>query len=104
MQFHDWVLRMSPLWVSRTGSASDWCALQEELYKCIDTIQYNVIRHFDRLVDSCVVSTDIFVFRQEFAQWLPKCCSFWNWVSVHDFFAELARDFSRLKGVCSLAI
>src|SRR6218665_2707176 len=29
------------LWVSRTGSASDWCALQEALYKCIDTIQYN---------------------------------------------------------------
>src|SRR6218665_2729217 len=28
------------LWVSRTGSASDWCALQEALYKCIDTIQY----------------------------------------------------------------
>ena len=31
------------LWVSRTESASDWCALQEAeaLYKCIDTIQYN---------------------------------------------------------------
>ena len=29
------------LWVSRTGSASDWCALQEALYKFIDTIQYN---------------------------------------------------------------
>src|SRR6218665_148337 len=28
-------------WVSRTGSASDWCALQEALYKCTDTIQYN---------------------------------------------------------------
>jgi len=28
-------------WVSRTGSASDWSALQEALYKCIDTIQYN---------------------------------------------------------------
>jgi len=25
----------------RTGSASDWCTLQEALYKCIDTIQYN---------------------------------------------------------------
>ena len=35
---------LSSLWVSRTGSASDWCALQEALYKCIDTIQYN-IRH-----------------------------------------------------------
>ena len=30
---------LSSLWVSRTGSASDWCALQEALYKCIDTIQ-----------------------------------------------------------------
>src|SRR6218665_3698111 len=26
-----------------TGSASDWCALQEALYKCIDTIQYNTM-------------------------------------------------------------
>ena len=32
----------SPLYgFSRTGSASDWSALQEALYKCIDTIQYN---------------------------------------------------------------
>ena len=30
---------LSSLWVSRTGSASDWCALQQVLYKCIDTIQ-----------------------------------------------------------------
>src|SRR6218665_561201 len=29
------------VWVSRTGSTSDWCALQEALYKCIDIIQYN---------------------------------------------------------------
>jgi len=35
---------LSSLWVSRTGSASDWCALQEVLYKCIDTIQYNTIQ------------------------------------------------------------
>ena len=33
----------SSIWVSRTGSASDWCALQEALYKCIDTIQYNTL-------------------------------------------------------------
>ena len=32
---------LSSLWVSRTGSASDFCALQEALYKCIGTIQYN---------------------------------------------------------------
>src|SRR6218665_3657193 len=32
---------LSSLWVSRAGSAYDWCALQEALYKCIDTIQYN---------------------------------------------------------------
>src|SRR6218665_1118489 len=31
-------------WVSRTGSTSDWCALQEALYKCRDTIQYNFPR------------------------------------------------------------
>ena len=29
---------LSSLWVSHTGSASDWCALQEVLCKCIDTI------------------------------------------------------------------
>ena len=34
---------LSSLRVSRTGSASDWCALQEALYKCIDTIQYNML-------------------------------------------------------------
>src|SRR6218665_2384679 len=34
---------LSSLWVSRTGSASDWCVLQEALYKCIDTIQYNTV-------------------------------------------------------------
>ena|SRR6218665_2871592 len=34
---------LSSLWVSRTGSASDWCALHEALYKCIDTIQYNLL-------------------------------------------------------------
>jgi len=31
----------SSLWVSCTGSASDWCTLEEALYKCIDTLQYN---------------------------------------------------------------
>ena len=35
-------LNTASLWVSRTGSASDWCALQEALYKCIDTIQYTI--------------------------------------------------------------
>src|SRR6218665_3004629 len=30
-------------WVFCTGSASDWCAIQEVLYKCIDTRQYNTI-------------------------------------------------------------
>jgi len=32
---------LSSLWVSRTGSAPYWCALQEALYKCIDTIHTN---------------------------------------------------------------
>src|SRR6218665_1435000 len=36
--------QLSALWVSRTGSASDWCALQKALYKCIETIQYNTIQ------------------------------------------------------------
>jgi len=39
---------LSSLWVSHTGtsgSASDWCALQEALHKCIDTIQYNTTGH-----------------------------------------------------------
>src|SRR6218665_307140 len=40
---------ISSLWVSRTGSASDWCALPEALYKCIDTIQYNDVPLGDRL-------------------------------------------------------
>src|SRR6218665_461103 len=47
---------LSSLWVSRTGSASDWCALQEALYKCIDTIQYN----------KCI-DTIQFLLRQAFA-------------------------------------
>src|SRR6218665_3871838 len=38
---------LSSLWVSRTGSASDWCELQEALHKCIDTIQYNTTIHTD---------------------------------------------------------
>src|SRR6218665_2470888 len=36
---------LSSLWVSRPGSASHWCAFQEALYKCIDTIQYNTIQY-----------------------------------------------------------
>ena len=38
-------LLLSSLWFSRTGSASDWCELQEAQYKCIDTIQYNTIQY-----------------------------------------------------------
>src|SRR6218665_237923 len=38
---HSFRLLLSSLWVSRTGSTSNWCALQEALYKSIDTIQYN---------------------------------------------------------------
>jgi len=34
------------LWVSRTVSASGWCALQEALCKCIDTVQYNDIKEW----------------------------------------------------------
>src|SRR6218665_898504 len=38
---HSFRLQLSSLWVSRTGSSSNWCALQDALYKFIDTIQYN---------------------------------------------------------------
>jgi len=45
LKFIIWTLlprwNLSSLWVSRTGSASDRCALQEALYKCTNTIQYN---------------------------------------------------------------
>ncbi len=35
---------LASLWVSCTGRASDWCALQEALYKCIDLyLEYNVL-------------------------------------------------------------
>ena len=46
------VVRLHPFAVSklafiledfRTGSASDWCALREALYKSLNTIQYNTI-------------------------------------------------------------
>jgi len=37
--------------VSRTGRAFDWCALQEALYKCIDTIQ---IIQYNTMADFCV--------------------------------------------------
>src|ERR1043165_6588806 len=56
---------LSFLWVFRTGSASDWCALREALYKLIDTIQYNTIQYAGR---------SSFVFRQ-FSLSLSPCCS-----------------------------
>src|SRR6218665_1841126 len=49
------VYMRSSLWVSRTGSASDWCALQESLYKCIDTIQYVTV-----IVISSFYSTSVY--------------------------------------------
>src|SRR6218665_1049137 len=39
---------LSSPWVSRTGSTSDWYALQEALHKCIDTIQYNRFLSHDK--------------------------------------------------------
>ena len=41
------------LGLSHWRSASDWCALQEALYKCIDTIEYNTIK-------SSTLSNDLF--------------------------------------------
>jgi len=38
-----YTLILCSLWVSRTGStSSDWCALQEALCKCVNTIQNNI--------------------------------------------------------------
>ena len=59
---------LSSLWVSRTGSASDWCALQEALYKCIDTIQYNTI----------ITKTD------SWASPIEIIYSAWNWDLDHE--------------------
>ena len=50
-------------------------------------VSARVIRHFGRLIDSCVVSTDIFVLR------LPKCWSNLELGSVPDVFAKLAKNF-----------
>ena len=56
---HQWINLLSSLWVSCTGSASDWCALQEALYKCIDTIQYNQYTlDAASLQDACVWQGD----------------------------------------------
>ena len=46
MFVHGSFVPTNSLWVSRTGSASDWCALQETLYKCIHTIQYNCYYYY----------------------------------------------------------
>src|SRR6218665_576354 len=37
---------LSSLYVSRTGSASDWCTLQVALYKCTYTLKYHTIHVF----------------------------------------------------------
>jgi len=46
-QMYNYIIHslLSSLGVSRTGSASDWCKLQEALSKCINTIQYNTIHN-----------------------------------------------------------
>ena len=56
---------LSSLWVSRTGSASDWCALQEALYKFIDTIQYNTV-HGD---STGTITMTIYLFLLLFIAW-----------------------------------
>jgi len=55
---------LSSLWVLRTGSASDWYALQEALYKCIDTIQYNTVTvhwklHIDKQPIICLFLSSV---------------------------------------------
>ena len=49
---------LSSLLVSRTGSASDWCGLQEALYKCIDTIQYSTT-YVDGVTCNCSCELDV---------------------------------------------
>src|SRR6218665_199544 len=55
---------LSSLWVSRTGSASDWYALQEALYKCIDTIQY---------INECIQYSTKFCFIRACVIYLLVC-------------------------------
>ena len=55
--------------------------------------------NFGGLIDSCVVSTGIFVLGRNLRSGYQSVGVLWNWVSVPGVFAELARDFSRLKGV-----
>jgi len=40
-----------PLQVSRTEGASDWCAQQEALYKCTDTIEYGAKHASHNFID-----------------------------------------------------
>jgi len=61
---------LSSLLASRTGSASDWCALQEALYKCIDTIQY---RYNTILAYTCIRTYT----------WIYMCVYIYIYVCVH---------------------
>ena len=47
---------LSSPWVSCTGSASDWCAKQEALYKSIDTIQYMILQQDSSTYLQCTIT------------------------------------------------
>ena len=55
------------------GSASDWCAQQEALYKCIDTIQYNVMQ--------CVVLCMYTIRNKQYGHKNDSLCSAIIWCS-----------------------
>ena len=74
-----------------SGSTSDWCALWEVLYKCKDTIQYNIMiirinAHISSAVinkSSVCISLPLAQFQRKYRiamqwwiikQYLPFCC------------------------------
>ena len=73
LSFHS----LTSLLVSRTGSASDWCAQWEELYKCIDTIQHihTYIQTYIHTYIQTYIQTYIGVLKQFFKPNFGR----WNW-------------------------
>src|SRR6218665_591986 len=77
---------LSSLWVSRTGSASDSCALQEALYKCIDTIQYNNKTIGDTRSELLSINEGLWLFIDLFAPFCSsqKALHVYIWLSLID--------------------
>src|SRR6218665_1605929 len=87
---------LSSLWVSRTESASDWCALPEALYKCIyihDTIQFNTNRtvRMEASVKFVLMYTFVVLYRSYISVYTTLLWSAFQWKRVggprpHTFF------------------